>query len=111
MADQKIVVYRGEDVDLLFSPLEATVITGWDLMFSIAIPGSAPLLQLTSDDGDITITSATNGDFTVSITRADTSDLTRTTPYVWDVWRTDTGSYQRLAGGQFLVLSPVLPPA
>ena len=109
--DQKITLYRGEDVKLNFSPTvtPSSSIATWGLTFSIAVPGSLPLLELTTTAGDITIVSGTDGTFKVTISRARTATLTASSPYVWDVWRTDTGSYERLAGGQLLALRPVLP--
>jgi hypothetical protein len=109
VVDQTVLLYRGEDASLAFSPPQATAITGWSLAFSVAVPGGTPVLTLTTAGGDITVVSATAGTFTVGVSRAHTGALPRPT-YQWDLWRVNAGSYERLAGGQLLVRPPVYPP-
>jgi hypothetical protein len=102
-------VYRGEDVAILASPASVTDVTGWTLALQVSTyPGRVPVLTLTDGNG-ITVTNAALGQFTVALTRAQTA-----TPaagfYFWDLWHTNPGSGERLAGGQILFLDPVYPP-
>lgn len=107
--DQTVRIYRGEDVSLDFSSLDATDVTDWDLTFTVRLKTTL-LLTLTRDDGDIEVTDESTGDFSVYLTREQTSDFASRN-LRWDVWKTVSGSYRRLAGGPLVVLTPELAPA
>jgi hypothetical protein len=107
---QVLSCWRGEDVTYEFSPLTATDITGWTLAFTVSdYPGADPV-TLTIPNASITKTDATAGEFSVPLTRAQTSALTNA-EYSFDIWRINSGSYERLAGGQLVINTPELLPA
>ena len=108
--NQTVRVYRGEDVSLDFTAREDTDVTDWDFAFTLKTNSGTTVLTLTSDDGDITVTDEDEGEFSVEITRAQTSALTLRN-YRWDCWRVNSGAYRRLAGGPFTVLTPEYPAA
>lgn len=113
MADvnsQTLSLYRGEDRTIAFTAVTSTDITSWAIAFTISLyPGSTPLLTLTTAGGAITgLTSA--GALNVALTRAQTSALTLD-EYHWDLWRTDSGTSDRKAGGVLLVNTPIRLPA
>lgn len=105
---QEIKVYRGEDVSLDFTATTDTDITDWAITFTLRLPGASPTLTLTTSGGEVTLTDEDAGELSVALTRAQTAALT-SRQYRWDLWRTDTGSYRRLAGGDYLSLTPELP--
>ncbi len=107
---QVLWCYRGEDVEFNFTNLTATDITTFTLAFTISdYPGQDPVV-LTVPNADIVIDDAEAGSFTVPLTRAQTSALTNSDFY-WDVFKTNSGGVERLAGGQFTVYTPEYLPA
>jgi hypothetical protein len=89
-----IVFFRGEDVTLNFTMRPPTDITGWTLTFTVRdkLGGTT---QFTKTP---TLTSATLGQFRVTIASSDTSGLA-VGRYVWDVRREDSGNKTTLADG------------
>lgn len=116
MADvntQQLTAYRGEDAAYPFAPPAAENITGWAIAFHLsAAPGGALLsgYPLTTAGGAVVITSAAAGQFSVTIPAALTTALSAGTTYHWDVWRTDAGQRERLAGGTLRAKEPVRRP-
>ncbi|MDE2102181.1 MAG: hypothetical protein KGL39_33355 [Patescibacteria group bacterium] len=100
---------RGTDVSLPFSAVTPTSISGWSLQMNIKVSPADAVDKLILDTGSnagITITDSTNGNFTVAITAAQTTTLGVGT-FVWDVWRTDTGSNDLLATGTMQITGSV----
>jgi hypothetical protein len=109
-SDNHLVFWRGEDVLLEFSPTDATDITGWALLFTIADGAGTEILTGSTGGGEVEITDAGLGEFEVTFTRAQTSDL-ELGEYVWDVWKTTSGENWRLAGGTLSVPRSARNPA
>lgn len=107
--DQTIRIYRGEDVSLDFTSLDATDVTDWNLTFTVRLK-TTTLLTLTRDDGDVEVTDESAGDFSVYLTREQTSEFANRV-LKWDVWKVNSGSYRRLAGGTLVVQTPEFAPA
>jgi hypothetical protein len=99
--------YRAEDIALVFTQLQsngvtAQNITDWTITFRVASTefGAAIITKVP------TLTSPTNGIFTVNLASADTSALTQDgvdTTYYYDCRRTDSGSRTELFWGQLIV--------
>jgi hypothetical protein len=89
-----LVFFRGEDITLNFTMRPPTDITGWNLTFTVRdkLGGTS---QFTKTP---TLTSATQGQFQVTIANADTASLA-VGRYVWDVRREDSGAKATLADG------------
>jgi uncharacterized membrane protein len=109
-ANATVEIFRGEDVAVVCTATETTNITDWDLAFTVAVPGGSVVLTVTTATAAIGLTTPLTGVFTVNLTRAQTSALTLRL-YRFDVWRTDSGSNQRLVGGDLIVNSGIRPPA
>lgn len=104
-------IYRGEDAVIDFAPATVTSISGWALAFAISeYPGLDELVTLDTAGGGVTITNAPAGNFRVTVGAA-TSTALSASLYAWDVWRTDAGSRERLAGGTVRVVEPVRRPS
>lgn len=109
--DQTVVVWRGEDLTVQCVATESTTITGQTFaVYITAATGGTPVLTLTSEDGDIAITDATDGVFQVSVSRTRTSALTSPL-YRYSVWRTGSGTSQRLVGGDLVMKTDPRPTA
>ncbi len=106
---QVLWCYRGEDVEFNFTNLTAVNISAFTFAFTLSdYPGQSPVV-LTIPNADFVIDNAATGAFTVPLTRAQTSALLNA-DYSWDCWRIDSGSAERLAGGQFTVYTPEYLP-
>lgn len=99
-------VYRGSDVTLNFTMTPLTDITGWTMSFRLKVNQGDPTALLTIN---ASITTAAAGTFAVAITAAQTTTLPAG-QYMWDVWRTDSGSANPLALGPMTVLGTVKIP-
>lgn len=104
-----ISYYWGESVQLQFSPQPgspAVDITGWTIVLTVKDKyAGTQKLQKTNP----TITNGPAGQFTFSLTTTDTQSFPGNTGsnYVFDVWRTDSGSEGVMAIGQWQVLGEV----
>src|SRR5947207_6039474 len=88
----RLVLHRGEDVDLEFQLAPPSDCTAWTISLKIA-----PTLGGTvSTTKSATIVDGPRGRFRVSLAAADTSGLA-VGRHVWDVRRTDSGSKTTLA--------------
>jgi hypothetical protein len=104
---QSFSVYRGEDASVVLTGADNTNPTGWALLVTVKeFPETAVVLSTTS----VTVGGSGPYTLTFSFTRAQTSALPKAV-YAIDIWRTDTGSNVRLAGGKLNVLTPVRSPA
>lgn len=107
---------RGESLELPVSPdstVTDTSIVGWTLAFVIR-PVSADLddaatYSRTTANGGITVDDAAAGEFTCTLTKAQTLALA-VGPYDWEIWRTDGGAEARLAKGRLEVTRSVQYP-
>ncbi len=101
-------IYRGEDASVVLTGPAGTNPTGWALLVTVKEypEQSVPVLSTTS----VVVGGSGPWTLTFSLSRAETSALTRPR-YVLDLFRTDTGSNVRLAGGALDVLTPVRNPA
>jgi hypothetical protein len=97
-------IYRGEDITLNFTMSPLTDITGWTMSFRLA-QGTTTMLTVSA-----TITTAAAGTFAVALTAAQTSTLSASSQYTYDVWRTDSGSAAALSVGMVTVLGSVRVP-
>lgn len=90
----RLVLHRGEDVDLVFQLSPPDDCTGWAISLKIAptLGGSV------STTKSATIVDGPRGIFRVSLASADTSSLA-VGRHVWDVRRTDSGEKVTLADG------------
>jgi hypothetical protein len=90
----RVVLHRGEDVDLEFGLSPPTDCTGWTITLKIA-----PTLGGTvSTTKSATIVDGPRGRFRVVLASADTASLA-VGRHVWDVRRTDSGGKTTLAEG------------
>jgi hypothetical protein len=109
--ETKIEVRPGEDVALAFAPAHpGATVAGWTLDFEVKAARDtslAALIQKTTTGGGITVTGAAAGEFTVALASADTKTI-RPDLYYWELARTDTGSRQVLAFGQFVLTAHVI---
>lgn len=90
-----VTVYRGEDVDLNFTMVPVTNITGWTLLFTVE-KGRRKVITKTP-----VIVSAAAGTYKVSLTQTDTNIKEGT--YQYDVWRIDDGSERVLSVGSLVI--------
>lgn len=107
-ARNDLTIYKGESVTLPFrhvtegttSPID---ITGWTLACTIKkVEGdTAAILTPT-----VSMVAPLTGDYAVVLTVAQTGGL-EAGIYVYDVWRTDTGSEAPISYGTFTVLRSV----
>lgn len=98
-------IYDGEAATLTFTRASAAAITSWNIAFNVKQfhGDSTALLTLAGS-----ITDATNGVFTVSLTATHTgTTLSALQSYVFDVWRTDSGSETMMAFGTLTLLERV----
>jgi hypothetical protein len=105
---QTFIVYRGEDASIVLTGEDDTNPTGWALLVTWSVyDGQDPVTGSTT-----TVTVGGSGPYTLTVafTRAQTSAMTRH-KYRVDVWRTDSGSNIRLAGGTLHIETPVRLPA
>lgn len=105
---QTWIIYRGEDASIVLTGEDNTNPTGWTFLVTWSVyPGQSPITGSTTS-----VTVAGSGPYTLtfSFTRAVTSALTQP-QYHLDVWRTDSGSNVRLAGGVMSLEVPVRLPA
>lgn len=100
VADQTILVYRGEDAIISGVMNPVVNINGWTLQFTAAkkLNKVAKLIGPKS----ATIVSGPAGTYTIPLTAAETTALTPGS-YVWDLWRTDVGVAEVVAIGTFTV--------
>jgi hypothetical protein len=102
---QSVVIRRGGDYNLVFSPPAARDITGWALDFNLVeVPGLA--VALTVATPTITFVAAT-GVITVPLTAAQTWALSASKMYAADLWRTGSGTLNPLATLSVVVVEPV----
>ena len=94
----EITIHQGEDLILAFTMDPVEDITGWTI--ELNVKGDA--LVITS--AAAVIVSGPLGTFTVALSDAVTDALVAAS-YLYDVWRTDSGSERILARGIFRVLS------
>lgn len=90
------VVSRGEDVqlDFTYNPVPSGGISGYTLQWRMSVaPGVTPALTKSA-----TVVSASAGTFKVNLLAADTASLTPGV-YMWEAWRTDSGSVGRVSWG------------
>lgn len=112
---QEWVGYHGEDMSIVLTGEDNTNPSGYALAFVIAeYPGGSALLTITQSS----MTFGGSGPYTITIplTRAQTGTTLAYTTYpdgkfTADLWRTDSGSNQRLAGGKLTLLRPVRSPS
>lgn len=105
---QTWTAYRGEDVSVVLTGEDSTDPTGWAMVVTIsAYPAQSPVTLATTS-----VTVGGSGPYTLTfgLTRAQTSALVLG-EYAVDLWRTDSGSNHRLAGGKLILLPPVRLPA
>lgn len=98
---QNLYWYKGEDVLISAAFSGTQSISGWTLSFTIRDEyGGSILIQKTIGSG-ISVTSAANGTFTITITSANTNIDYNTYlgNFPYDVSRTDSGNEQVLATG------------
>jgi hypothetical protein len=106
--EQSFTVYRGEDASIVLTGEDNTNPTAYTLVATwSAYDGQDPVTGSTTS---VTVGGAGPYTLTISFTRAQTSAMTGN-KYRLDLWRTDTGSNIRLAGGTLTVLTPVRLPA
>lgn len=107
--DQSWECYQGEDLRLVLTGIStAPDPSPFALLSTVARrPGSTPLDSTTS-----VTTGGTSGAYTLTVVydRDQTSEWPKGLVAL-DVWRTDTGTNIRLAGGWINVLTPVRLPA
>ena len=89
-----IEIYQGEDVTLDFTMNPVIDITGWTLLLTVKGGFTA----------GGSVVSGPLGTFTVALTDDNTDSLIPR-KYLYDVWRTDSGSERVLARGEFKVVS------
>lgn len=100
--DTTIEVFAGEDVDLLFTTDNDEDITGWTLQFEVKDSAEMDAkVRFKKTSSDITITSASEGNYTVPVRNANTINLRG--KYHWEVCRIDSGSKTVKAKGAFIV--------
>lgn len=108
MAEQQDIptVYRGEDVNFVFTMTPLTDITGWTNSWRLkaSFNDATVLLSINA-----TLTTPASGIFTVALTAAQTTAIPAGN-YVFDVWRTDSGSSAALAIGNLVVKGSVRIP-
>lgn len=106
---QQITWFVGETIEIDFTPLVTTNITGWSITFTIkrqkTDDNSQALLTQTIGSG-LTVVSLTAGTFKSTITHAQTVAI-GVGPFVFDVQRTDSGSEAELAIGTGYAYQPV----
>lgn len=105
-----VTFFRGEDVVLTVTLTPPTNITGWSLTFTVKnnLGGTTEVTKDNGGTGGISITSAGNGIFTVTILRSDTTGLA-IQAYVYDIRRTDSGNNTVLAFGCINLRQEVTP--
>lgn len=93
-ASSHLSFFRGDDVTVYFTMSPPQDITGWTLAFTCrdTLNGTSQFTRTP------TITDGPRGKFKVTIAKANTDGLTAGR-YVWDVRRTDSGSYATVADG------------
>lgn len=91
----------GEDLAFIFAADAPVSLAGWSVTFSVRpADGSSTLSVAKTVGSGIVLTDPVNGVLIVSLASVDTSVLTlQTTPWVWDLARTDTGNAAVLAKG------------
>ena len=100
MATQnKITIYRAEDIVLNFTMTPTTDITGWTLVFNVSESKNSATKLITNKA--CSIVSAVAGTFTASLLTSDTNIAPG--EYWWDVYRTNSGSVRCVAYGPFNV--------
>lgn len=105
--NQTWVIYRGEDATFTLTGEDNTNPSAWALLVSISTGSGAAIVLSTTT---VTVGGAGPYTLTFGFTRAQTSLLTKS-QYSLDVWRTDTGSAIRIAGGTVDIETPVRLPA
>lgn len=97
--------FKGEDVLATFTRNSTVDITGWTLAFNLkrAHNDASALLTITPS-----LLTPLSGIFTVALSATQTG-VTMATPgrYPWDIWRTDSGSYQMISYGFLNLLEDV----
>lgn len=105
---QTVYYYAGSDRNIQFTRASgSTDISGWSLAFAVrerrTTDGPGDVLFSCVTGTDITITDGANGVILVDVASADTLSANPGT-YRWDLWRTDSGNKEWLAGGPFILL-------
>lgn len=93
---------QGEDIEFLFvTESPPTSLAGWSAVFNIRSADGVGIPVLTKTVGSgIALTDPINGIITVTLSAADTIGLTlQSTPWVWQLNRTDAGNNCMLAKG------------
>jgi hypothetical protein len=102
-------IYHGEDRNLDLLGPEGEDPTGFALAFTCSLFPQGPAV-LTISSPTITVSGPDEDDkYTIRIpfTRAQTGVTLARDQYAADLWRTDTGTQLRLAGGQLVLDPPV----
>lgn len=109
--NQSWQLYQGSDRTLRLTYTTTDDPTLWSLSFQVSTrPGRVNVFTVTTG---FTITASGSGYLIdVPLTRAHTSLLTPSPgTFFADLWRTDSGLYERLAGGTLTSLAAEYPPA
>ena len=102
---QNIHIFRGEDVQLIFTMTPTTNVSGWTTRFTVKKAYNSPT-ELLHTSG--IVTDGAGGEFTVNLPRASTNVATGA--YVYDFVRTDTNDYTVLSTGVFKIEPGVYTP-
>lgn len=105
--NQSWSIYQGEDVPFVLTA-DADDPSSWDMVATVSIQEG----YLPPEASNTNVTGGGSaGSYTLSFsfTRAQTAEWPATQVYM-DVWRTDSGFNQRLAGGSITVNVPVRDP-
>ena len=103
---QSLSAFHGEDVSIVLTGEDNTNPTAYAMAFTLSrSPSQSVLLTITQ----ASMTVAGSGPYTISIplTRAQTGTTLTVDKYWWDLWRTDSGSNKRLAGGTLELHPPI----
>lgn len=92
---QNIYVYKGEEVDLVFTMDPVEDITGWTILFTVRKSLKSGSLTMSKT---ATISDASGGQFVISIDADDTEEL-RAGDYLYDTTRTDAENETVLSTG------------
>jgi fibronectin type 3 domain-containing protein len=112
---QSLQMTRGEDLSIVFAALNPPVaITGQNFSFVIRSSLDSTVAAVTKSGS---VTDGVNGLITVDLANSDTVNLTlQPTPWIWELWRSDSGSATKIAGGtlgiaenQAITISPDVP--
>ena len=96
--------FHGEDIEIALLGAAGVDPTGWTLLATVCEePGDDPVFTVVP-----TVSGPSSGKYTITVglTRAQTGTTMTEAEYYLDVWRTDSGSNKRLAGGVLRLSTP-----